>query len=104
MIKEGKCLEYYLDSRQNGVEEIQQKIKEIQKEFPKKLLNTNISVNDFGMYVITIDFKNKEKYWNKLKEKRKNRKTLLLKETNNVNKKSNEKYGEYKATGTFKPY
>ena len=102
MIKERKCLEIYLDSRQNGSEEILQKIKETKEEFPNKEMDTYISLNDFGMYIIKIDFRNKDNYWNKLKERRKKRKTILLEESTPNEKQ--KKYGKYKETKIYKPY
>lgn len=102
MIKERKCLEIYLDSKQNGNEEIEKKIKEARKEFPKKEISTHVSLNEFGMYVITLDFRNRDNYWNRLRERRNARKTLLIEEKMLNNNQKN--YGEYKATKTFKPY
>lgn len=102
MIKERKCLEVYLDSTRNGDKEIQRKIKEARKDFPNKEIDIHVSLNEFGVYIIKFDFRNKDNYWNRLKERRNERKTILLEE-NMLNKNSKE-YGKYKATKTYKPY
>ena len=102
MIKERKCLEIYLDSNKNGSKEIQKQIKQARKDFPNKKIDARISLNEYGMYVITFDFQNKDNYWNRLKEHRNERKNLLLEEKL-LNKKE-KIYGEYKQTKTYRPF
>ena len=79
-----KCLEYYLDSRIYNQEEVKKNIDETKKEFQNKEITVNITINKFGMYVITFYFKNKNTIFNRiriyLKKKRHDR--LLLQERN----------------------
>ena len=102
MVKEKKRLEIYLDSNQNGSEEIKKKIKEAKKDFPNKEIDTHISLNEFGMYVLKFDFRNKDNYWNRLKERRNEKRTMISQENMLYN--NQKKYGEYKVTKTYKPY
>lgn len=102
MIQKRKCIEYYLDSKYYGSREIQDTIENTKKEFPNKKVETQISLNDYGMYIVTLDFSNKETYWSKLKAKRRKQKRLILTENNSLNRQ--KQYGQYKQTGTFKPY
>lgn len=55
-----KCLEYYLDSRIYNLEEVQKNIEKTKQEFPKKEIKVNISMNQYGMYIITFYFENKK--------------------------------------------
>lgn len=106
---QNKNLEYYLDSRIYSSEEIQKSIEETKKEFPNKKAKVSIGLNDFGVYVITFKFENKNNFFNKIIIKfwKKFKKTLLL---DNGSKSRLEKYygenryGQYKATGTYRPY
>lgn len=108
-MNQNKNLKYYLDSRTYSNEEIQKSIEETKKEFPNKKVKVSISLNDFGVYVITFQFENKNNFFNKIKIKfwKKFKKTLLLE---NGNKNRLEKYygenryGQYKSTGTYRPY
>lgn len=106
MIKESKCLEFYLDSKDYGNKEIQEKIEETKKEFPDKTTDVRIILNDFGMYVITINFKNKYDFLSGLKRTSKEQKIRRKKIFTMSNKKikQDKKYGQYKQTGTFRPY
>lgn len=77
-----KCLEYYFDSRRYNQEEIQKNIDETKKEFPNKEITVEVSINSFGMYVITFYFENKNTIFNRIRVflKKKSKKRLLLKE------------------------
>ena len=102
-MEENKNLEYYLDSRIYSSKEIQKSIEETKKEFPNKDVKVSISLNDFGMYIITFQFENKNTYFNKMKinfwKKFRNR------ANNDQNEKDTQKvYGQYKATKTYHPY
>lgn len=104
-----KYLEYYLDSRIYSTEEVQQSIEATKKEFPNKKIKVNIGLNEFGVYIITFQFENKNSYFNKIKIYlwKKLKKTLLLGNGNEdrLKKYSEEKcYGQYKATNTYRPY
>lgn len=104
-----KYLEYYLDSRIYSSEEVQKSIDETKKEFPNKNVKVNITLNDFGVYIITFEFENKNTYFNRIKIKlwRKFKKTLLLDSgsKSRLEQYSGEKrYGQYKATKTYRPY
>ncbi len=80
-----KCLEYYLDSKEYGSKEIQESIEKTKKEFLNRNVYVDISLNDFGMYIITFYFENRNTIFNKIKIyfKKKNKDKLLLQEKNN---------------------
>lgn len=104
-----KCLEYYFDSRIYGSKEIQQSIDSVKKDFPNREVKASITLNKFGMYVITFEFENKNTYFNKIKIKFKKRfrKPLLLEngKKNKLEKYSEKnRYGQYKSTGKYRPY
>lgn len=127
-----KYLEYYMDSKKYSKDEIEKSIDNTKKEFPNKKINVNVYLNNFGVYVVTFKFENKNNFFKnifiKLKIRRKNK--LLLssnnkhienEKVNHINQilktkttKENKeqkrfekyygnKYGEYKKTGTYKP-
>lgn len=101
MIKTSKCYEYYLDARTYGSQEIQESIEETKKEFHKKNVEVYVSLNDYGMYVITFYFQSKYKnclskikIWFKSKTKNRDRRLLL----------EEKKYGQYESKGIYRPY
>lgn len=107
-----KCLQYYFDSKTYTTEQIQKSIDETKKEFANKKVHTEVSINKFGVYVITFYFENKNTIWNRIRIffKRKDNKKLLLEKENKTKRKSRlEKYygntyGQYKSTKLYKPY
>ena len=102
-----KCLQYYLDSRIYTAEQVQQSIEKTKKEFPNKQAKVKLALNDFGVYVITFEFRNKNNYLSKIiiRLKSKIRRNLLLSENNKIEKNKKQKvYGQYKNTGTYRPY
>lgn len=106
---QNKNLEYYLDSRIYSKEEVQQSIEETKKEFSNKNVKVKVTLNDFGMYIITFEFENKNPLFNKIIIKiwRRFKKTLMLEngEKNRYEQYSGKKcYGQYKETRTYKPY
>lgn len=108
-MEKNKCLEYYLDASIYSSQDIQKSIDETKKEFANKEVNVSITLNDFGMYVVTFQFKNKNTYWNRIKIrcKRKFQKPLLLddgKKTRLEKYSGKNRYGHYKSTGTYRPY
>lgn len=104
-MERNKYLEYYLDSRIYSSEEVQQSIEKTKKEFPNKKVKVTLSLNDFGMYIITFKFENKNTYFNKIKISLWNRfrKPLLL-GNGSDKRKTEKKYGQYKETRTYRPY
>ena len=76
------------------------------KEFANKIVNIDINLNEFGVYVVTYYFETKENMFQKimikLKRKVKKNKTALLQ--SKFEKYSENQYGKYKETKTFKPY
>ena len=54
-----KHLEYYMDSKIFSKNEVQKSIDDTKKEFPNKEVEVQVSLNKFGVYVITFTFKNK---------------------------------------------
>ncbi len=79
-----KCLEYYLDARIYNQEEVQKNIDETKKEFQNKKITVDITINKFGMYVITFYFEDKNTIFNRIRLflKKKSQKRLLLQERN----------------------
>ena len=81
-----KVLVNYFDSAKYNDEEILESVENTKKEFDKKKIDVNIKLNEYGVYVITYYFKTKENIFQKIiikiKEKRKAKKQLLLKEEN----------------------
>ena len=79
-----KVLVNYFDSAKYNDEEILESVENTKKEFDKKKIDVNIKLNEYGVYVITYYFKTKENIFQKIiikiKEKRKAKKQLLLKE------------------------
>lgn len=108
-MSQNKYLKYYFDSRIYSSEEVQKTINDTKKEFPNKNVKVTIALNDFGVYVITFEFRNKNTYLNKIKIKlwRKFQKTQCLdnRAKNRLEQYSGERrYGQYKATSTYRPY
>ena len=99
-MKQTKCLEYYLDSRIYTTDEVSKSIEDTKKQFPNKKIKVTLALNDFGVYIITFRFENKNNYWNKIKIKLKSKikRTVLLNEDNR------RIYGQYKQTKIYKPY
>lgn len=108
-MNQNKSLEYYLDSRIYSSEEVQRSIEETKKEFPNKDVKASITLNDFGVYIITFKFENKNTYFNRIKIRlwKKFKKPLLLDKgkESRIEKYSQERrYGQYKATKNYRPY
>lgn len=102
MIKEEKCVEYYFDSQKYNESEI---IENMQKEeigFEKKRSEINITLNEYGIYVVKLKFRNNKLsiIKNNSKNKEKDRKRYKGYETYNGN---NKIYGNYKTTRTYQP-
>ena len=113
-----KYLEYYLDSKIYTYEEIKENIEKIKKEFPNKNVETNITLNNFRVYIVTFKFQNKDTYFRKIK----NQLSIYEEIKNNANNKkqiqknkkdkvksrfekySNYTYGKYKPTKIYHPY
>lgn len=106
---QNKNLEYYLDSKIYSSEEVQKSIEATKKEFSNKKIKVSIALNEFGMYIITFKFENKNTFFNRIKINiwRRFQKTLLL-DNGDQNKKEldseKRRYGQYKETKTYRPY
>ncbi|MCI8384718.1 MAG: hypothetical protein HFJ33_07715 [Clostridia bacterium] len=98
-----KNLEYYLDSRIYSGEDVQKSIVETKKEFPNKKIKVTIGLNEYGMYIITFQFQNKNNFFAKIIIRiwRKFKKTRMLNKGENT---TGRRYGQYKETKTYKPY
>lgn len=108
MNNEGKCLEYYFDSKTFTKEQLIKNIEEAKQEFPNKKVKPNLFLNEWGVYILKIHFTDKIEYVSNFKEKRKNKKVLLLTERNRKNSEKrtsflNKKYGQYKQTKEYRP-
>ena len=125
MLKQ-KVVENYFDSKTYSNQEIIKKIEETKKEFSKKIIDIDINLNEFGVFVVTYYFKVSNnifhKIFIKIKQKKKKNETKLLQEKSfsfdkktrkerkqekirkRIEKYSGNKYGVYKETRTYKPY
>lgn len=108
-MEQNKYLEYYLDSRIYSSEEVQKSIDETKKEFFNKNVKVSIALNDFGVYIITFKFENKNTYFNRIKIRlwKKFRKPLLLDSGGKSRLEQysgKNSYGQYKTTKTYRPY
>ena len=108
MNNEGKCIEYYFDSKTFTKDQLIKSIEDAKTEFPNKKVEPNLFLNQWGVYILKINFKDKIEYVSDFKEKRKNKKVLLLTEKNRKASEKrtsllNRKYGQYKKTGEYKP-
>ena len=108
MNNEGKCIEYYFDSKTFTKEQLIENIEEAKKEFPNKKVKPELFLNQWGVYILKINFTDKIEYISNFKKRRKNKKILLLTEKNRkISEKRtallNRKYGQYKKTGNFRP-
>jgi len=97
-----KYLKCYYDSRLYTANDVQQKIEETRLDFPNKIVKVNVSLNEFGVYIITFRFENKDTIFNKivLKIKKRFNKPLLIDKSYNNYKDykgydSNKKYNNY---------
>ena len=125
MLKQ-RIVEDYFDSKTYSNQEILQKIEETKKEYHKKIIDVDININEFGVFVVTYYFKVSNnifhKIFIKIKHRKKKNETKLLQEKSSsfdkktreerkqekikrrMDKYSGNKYGVYKETKTYKPY
>ena len=108
MEKEEKCIEYYFDAKTLTKEQLVKNIEKAKSEFPNKKIETKLFLNQWGVYILKINFKYKIEYISNLKTRRKNKKVLLLTEKNRkISEKRtsllNRKYGQYKETREYRP-
>ena len=113
-----KCLQYYMDSKEYTTEQVQTSINETKKEFANKKIQTKVELNEFGVYIITFNFENKNTIWNRIRIffKRKENKKMLVEKTTKPSKVKADKtksrlekyygntYGQYKETKVYKPF
>lgn len=112
MIKEEKCVEYYFDSKKYNESEIIENMKIEEIGFEKNKSEIDITLNEYGIYVVKLKFSDNKlsiinnKFIKKIvkQSKSKNiekpRKRYKGYETYNGN---NKIYGQYKATKTYQP-
>lgn len=112
MIKNEKYVEYYFDSKKHNESEIIENMKIEEIGFEKNKSEIDITLNEYGIYVVKLKFLNtklsiinnrfikKIVNENKLKKLVKPRKRYKGYETYNGN---NKIYGQYKTTKTFEP-
>ncbi len=121
-----KIVENYFDSASYSNQEIMKSIEDTKQEYSKKIIDVNINLNEFGVYVVTYYFKVSDnifkKVFIKIKQKFSKKNVVLLQEKGiilekktrkekskekikqRMEKYSGNKYGVYKSTGTYKPY
>lgn len=91
-----KIIENYYDSKIYTDNEILENIEETKKEFSEKKVDFDISINDYGVYVVTYYFRNKENIFQKIMikiKKRKKKRPLLdkgIKEEKKIKKEKNK--------------
>ena len=79
MLENKKTVELYLDPQTYSEQEMIENIENAAKEFSKKDVRVNIDINESGVYVVTLDYIDRDTYFNKLKYKRQiNRKEKVL--------------------------
>ncbi len=89
-----KCLQYYFDSKTYTDQQIEEKIEETKKEFPKSRIDVGIKLNEFGVYIVTLYVENKETYLSKVMSKYRTKKVKLLKE-GSIEKKKQSRLQKY---------
>ncbi len=127
MVKDNvKTVELYLDPQQYSEEEIIYNVEQAIREFANKDVRLNVDINEFGVYVVRIDYIDKDTYFNKIKYKiRANRNQRISKKytdrikesirvpanqiliapiTESIPTYEKRKYGEYKETKLYRPY
>ena len=72
-MKKEKILENYFASNLYSNQEILQSIENTKKEFANKIVNIDINLNEFGVYVVTYYFETKENMFQKIMIKLKER-------------------------------
>ncbi len=126
-MKKQKIVENYFDSKVYSNQELLQNIEETKNEYSKKIVEVDIRLNEFGVYVVTYYFKNRDnifkKIFIKIKQKARKNKIMLLQDKSyryekmktreerknekirkRMKKYSESTYGLYKKTKTYKPY
>lgn len=89
-----KRLQYYFDSKTYTDQQIEEKIEETKKEFPKRRVDVRIKLNEFGVYIVTFYVEDKETYLTKIMSKYRTKKVKLLKEAN-IEKKKQSRLQKY---------
>ncbi len=120
-MEDTKTIELYIDSNKYSDEQVIGKLEESVKEFSKKDVKVTVDINEFGVYVIRLEYIDRDTYINKIKYRLKlNRKQRILRkykeeffmsktfDTSNqiisVPAYEERKYGVYKQTRTYRPY
>ena len=93
MIENKKTVELYLDPQTYTEQEMIENIEQAVSEFSKKDVRVNIDLNEYGVYVVKLDYIDRDTYINKLKYRMKiNRKERLLRKYRNYQE---EIYGNH---------
>ena len=91
MILEERCIEYYFDSKYHNKQEILENMETEIKKFEKKKAEVQISLNDYGIYVVKLIFTKKKK-----------ERTGFIFFNNNKQEKERV-FGSYKPTKNYMP-
>ena len=89
-----KRLQYYFDSKTYTDQQIEEKIEETKKEFPKRRVDVRIKLNEFGVYIVTFYVEDKETYLTKIMSKYRTKKVKLSKK-GNIEKKKQSRLQKY---------
>ena len=80
MLENKKTVELYLDPQTYSEQEMIESIENAAREFSKKDVRVNININKWGVYVVKLDYIDRNTYFNKIKYKLQvNRKKKILK-------------------------
>lgn len=90
-MKETKKLEFYFDANTFSKDILEKTLKEVKRDFPQKQINSKLYKNKFGTYILKVEFCDKDNYFTKMKEKRRQKKDLSIYEKNEKVKKISEK-------------
>ena len=89
IILEEKCIEYYFDSKDYSEQQIIETMEKEIKKFEKKKADIEITLNDYGIYIVKLFFT----------KKKKERKIFTF-----ANRQQKDRiYGQYKNTRTYMP-
>ncbi len=80
MLENKKTVELYLNPQIYSEQQMIESIENAAKEFSKKDVRVNVSINEWGVYVVRLEYMDRDTYLNKLKYRRfLNRKERILK-------------------------
>ena len=64
MLEDKKTVELYLDPQTYSEQEMMESIENAAREFSKKDVRVNIDINEWGVYVVKLDYIDRDTYFN----------------------------------------